>query len=232
LRGEWIRAEAARPDHGRALDELPIAQGDAILFQRRDAHTEPRLHAGLAQRLLDQWTRIGTHRRRDGVVAVDDDDADVRLWPEERAQSRRHFGGHLDAGEAAAADDRRVAGGRGWPVRQGGEMVVECDCVIDLIDGEAVLVEARDVRLEPLAAGSQHQAVVGQRAPLPVGPDDPGRLAGGVDDVDPALFVSDVEGLEEFPKRCHHGLGRALVEAGTDHQPRLRRDDDDLEGVG
>ena len=111
-------------------------------------------------------------------------------------------------------------------------MVVECDRVVELIDGEAVLVEAWDVRLEPLAAGSQHQAVVGQRAPHPVRPDDHGRLAGGVDDVDPALFVSDVEGLEQFPKRCHHGLGRALVEAGTDHQPRLRRDDDDLESVG
>ena len=35
-----------------------------------------------------------------------------------------------------------------------------------------------------------------------------------------------------FRERCHHGLGRALVEAGTDHQPRLRRHDDNLEGVG
>ncbi len=39
-------------------------------------------------------------------------------------------------------------------------------------------------------------------------------------------------GVEQFRERCHHGLGRALVEAGTDHQPRLRRNDDNLEGVG
>ena len=111
-------------------------------------------------------------------------------------------------------------------------MVVECDRVVELIDAEAVLGKAWDVRLEPLAAGSQHQAVVAQRAPHPVGPDDHGRLAGGVDDVDPALFVSDVDGVEQFRERCHHGLGRALVEAGTDHQPRLRRNDGNLEGVG
>src|SRR6185503_20689826 len=103
-----------------------------------------------------------------------------------------HFGGHLDAGEAAAGDDHGVAGGRGWPVRQGVDVVVECDRVGDLIDAEGVLVKTWDVRLEPLAAGSQHQAVIAQRAPLPVGPDDDGRLAGGVDDVDPAPFVSDV----------------------------------------
>ena len=87
--------------------------------------------------------------------------------------------------------------------------------------------------LDSLAAGSQHQAVVAQRASHPVGPDDRrDRLAGGVDDVDPALFVSDVEGVEQFRERCHHGLGRGLVEAGTDHQPRLRRNDGNLEGVG
>jgi len=34
LRGEWTRAKAGRPDHGRALDELPVAQGDAALIQR------------------------------------------------------------------------------------------------------------------------------------------------------------------------------------------------------
>jgi hypothetical protein len=76
-----------------------------------------------------------------------------------------------------------------------GEVVVERNRVVELIDGEAVLGKAWDVRLEPLAASSQHQAVVGQGAPHAVGPDDHGRLAGGVDDVDPALLVPDVEGL-------------------------------------
>ncbi len=85
---------------------------------------------------------MGAHRRRDGFVAVDDEDADVCLWREDGAQARRHFGGHLDAGEAAAADDRRVAGGRRWPVRQGVEVVVERDRVVELIDGEAVLGKA------------------------------------------------------------------------------------------
>ena len=53
LRGEWTRVEAARPDHGSALDRLPVAQGDAALGQRRDAHAEPGFHAGRAQRLFD-----------------------------------------------------------------------------------------------------------------------------------------------------------------------------------
>src|SRR5262249_59564791 len=97
------------------------------------------------------------------------------------------LGGGGEAGEAAAADDRRVAGRRGWPVRQGLEVVVERDRVVELIDGEAVLGKAWDVRLEPLAARSQHQAVVAQRTSHSVWPDDHGRLAGGVDDVDPAL---------------------------------------------
>src|SRR5262245_31578873 len=58
------------------------------------------------------------------------------------------FGGHLDAGETAAADDRRVAGGRRWPVRQGMQVTVERDRVVELIDAETVLRQARDVRLE------------------------------------------------------------------------------------
>ena len=46
--------------------------------------------------------------------------------------------------------------------------------IVELIDGEAVLGKAWDVRLGPLTAGRQHQAVVGQRAPHPVRPDDHG----------------------------------------------------------
>jgi len=72
LRGEWTRAEAARPYHGGALDRLPVAQGDAALGQRRDAHAEPGFHASLAQRLLDHRTRLGPHGRRNGFVAVDE----------------------------------------------------------------------------------------------------------------------------------------------------------------
>jgi hypothetical protein len=46
------------------------------------------------------------------------------------------------------------------------------------------------------------------------------------------MFVPDVDGGEHVRERRHHGLGRALVEAGADDQPRFRRDDDNLQGVG
>jgi hypothetical protein len=79
------------------------------------------------------------------------------FWPEDSTQARRHLGGYLDAGEAAAADDHCVAGGRGWPIRQIVEVVVERDRVVELIDGEAVLGKPWYIRLEPLAASSQYR---------------------------------------------------------------------------
>src|SRR5690606_29640075 len=205
LCGDRTAAEATRPDYGGALDGLSVARGDAPPGQRRDAYTEPRFDTELPQRLFDQRTRLRAHCRRDDFVAVDDDDADVCLWPENGTQARRHFGGHLDAGETAAADDHCIAGGRGWPIRQGGEVAVERDRVVELIDREAVLGKSWYVRLEPLAAGSQHQAVVAQRASHPVASGDRDRLAGGIDHFHQALFVTDVDGLEHPGERCHHG---------------------------
>ena len=87
----------------------PLDSVTPDLSSAGDAGAEPGFHTELAQRVLDDRPRTRAHVGSDRVVPVDDDDARLCILAEDRAQSRGHFRCRLDAGEAAAGDDHRVA---------------------------------------------------------------------------------------------------------------------------
>jgi hypothetical protein len=93
-------------------------QGDAGFVERGDASPEPGLYAELAQRFLDHWARAFAHVGSDRTVAVDDDHARLGVLAKDFAQARGQLGCCLDAGEAAAGDDDRIAPVDGRPVGQ------------------------------------------------------------------------------------------------------------------
>jgi hypothetical protein len=53
--------------------------------------------------------------------------------------------------------------------RQAVEVAIELDRLVELIDAEAMLGQARDRRTEQAAAGGEHQSIVCQLLRLPVG---------------------------------------------------------------
>ena len=77
-------------------------------------------------------------------------------------------------------------------------MPVKSDRVVELVDTEAVLGKAGNVRTEQAAAGGHDQPVVGELLSRPLGGDDFHLSSLGVDRLGAALHVDDVDGLEDI----------------------------------
>jgi hypothetical protein len=108
-------------------------------------------------------------------------------------------------------------------------MLVEGNRIIERVDTEAVLGEARNIRTEQPAAGGHDQTVVGERLSRTLGGRDLHHAGFGVDGLGAALHVDDIDGLEDIQQRCRQGFGLRFVEPRANHQRRLRRDHRDLE---
>src|SRR5690606_36527229 len=82
---------------------------------------------------------------------------------------------------------------------------------------------------EQSAAGGEHQAVVLQCEAVLLGADNLHCPATRVDGLDGTLDVVDVDRPEKIAEWRRQRLRVWLVEARADHEPRLRRHQDDLE---
>ncbi len=108
-------------------------------------------------------------------------------------------------------------------------MSVEGDGIIEIVDAETVFREARNIRAEQPAAGGNHQAMIGEGLSFASGVMTPTERALGVDVLDAALYVDDIDRVEHLLQRRCQGLGLRLVKPRADHQRRLRRHQRDLE---
>ena len=115
------------------------------------------------QRLADDLARLLAHVGADPRLAIGDDHARLARRAGERgAQLSRHFGRHLDAGQAAADDQRGPLPERNLALGQSRDMRVEPTSRVVGIDIEGVLGEARYRRAHQPAAEREDQPVVRQ----------------------------------------------------------------------
>src|SRR5690606_26173185 len=82
LCGERRGADTGRPDDGGAFDVLAGGERYACGIHLHDTGAETALDTKLMQRLLDERPRTRSHIRRDRITAIDDDDADIRIFTE------------------------------------------------------------------------------------------------------------------------------------------------------
>ncbi|MCY1436923.1 hypothetical protein D9M71_530640 [compost metagenome] len=106
-------------------------------------------------------------------------------------------------------------------------MLLKARCRFDLVDIEGVLVEPVDVGAPYAAAGSHHQAVVADVAALALGVGVADTLAGHVDLLGGALDEVHPHGSEQVAQRRFHLMHVRLVEARTNAQFGLWREDAD-----
>ena len=111
-------------------------------------------------------------------------------------------------------------------------MLVEGDRVVEIVDAEAVLGEAGNIRTEQPAAGGHDQPIVGEALLRALGGDDAHRAGFGVDGLGAALHVDNVDRLEDIQQRRRQGFGLRFVEPRANHQRRLWRNQRDLEFFG
>ena len=111
-------------------------------------------------------------------------------------------------------------------------MSVERDRIVEVVDAETMLGEARNVRTEQPAAGGHDQPVVGERLSLAFGGRRSPPCGTGVDRLGAASHVDDVDGLEDILQRRRQRLGLRLIEPRADHQCRLGCNQRDLEVLG
>ena len=228
-RGQGSCANARGPDHGLGFNVFAVGERDAGLIERGDADTEPGLHAELAQRILDDRARTFAHIGSDRIVAIDNDDTRLRIFAEDRAKPRGHLRRRLDAGEAAAGNDDRVAPVHCRPVGQAMQMPVKGLRIVEIVDTEAMRGKARNIRAEQPAAGGHDQRVVGERFARPLFRDDFHRARLGVDRICTALHVDNVDCFKDIQQRRGEGFGFRFVEPRANHQRRLRSNQRDLE---
>ena len=109
------------------------------------------------------------------------------------------------------------------------QVAVEGDCVVELVDAEAVLGKAGNIRTEQPAAGRHDQPIVGEALPPTFDACDFHRARLGVDRLCDALHVDNVDGLEDILQRCRQRLWLLFVEPWANHQRRLWCNQRDLE---
>ena len=75
----------------------------------------------------------------DAAATVDHDDLHLGVGAQGLAQAGRHFGGGLDAGEAATGDHYRIAGPGGRTRAERADVLFQAHGFFDLVDVEGML---------------------------------------------------------------------------------------------
>ncbi|MCY1291504.1 hypothetical protein D9M70_406920 [compost metagenome] len=224
LLGERAGAEADGPDHRVGVDALAVVQHRASGIHRGDRTARAPFDAQLAGGLDDGRANAFAQRRADLRATVDDDDPDLGILAQDGAQAGRELGGGFDPGEAAAGHHHGVAGGAGRPVRQGEQVLLEARGLLDLVDIEGVLGQARHGRTEQLAAGGEDEPVVAQRGLVACRVAVGDLAAIGVDGQRQPLDETHAGGGEQVQQRRPHAVHLGLVEARADAQFGLGRE--------
>ena len=111
-------------------------------------------------------------------------------------------------------------------------MLVEGNRIIERVDTESMLGEARNIRTEQPAAGGHDQSIVGERLSRAFGRCDLHHARPCVDGLGAALHVFDIDGLEDIKERRRQRFRLRFIEPRADYQRRLRSDQRDLELFG
>ena len=227
-----MRLHPGAPDDCRGGDALARGQGGAGFVDRGDRDAGPGLDAERRERLVDYGARLLAHIGADPRLPVGNDHARrARRTPEGRAQFPRHLGRDLDAGQAAADDQRGPLPRRWRSRRQRRDMGVEPAAGVVGVDIEGVRVEARDRRAGEPAAEGEDQPVIGQETrrvrsrtcDLPVCEVDAGYLG---------LNALDADRPQNLIERNPCCVEIGLVVAHADRMPCAAVDERDLDPVG
>ncbi|MDT4830922.1 hypothetical protein FQZ97_644050 [compost metagenome] len=143
LLGQVTGAEAHGPDHRVRLDPLTIGQLHTAGVDRGDRVAQAPFDAQLGRRRGDRRADAIAQRGSDLRAPVDHHHLDRRVSPQYGPEPVRHFRGRLDAGEATARHDHRVARRRCRLPGEPFEMPLQAHRLLDLVDVEGVLVNAR-----------------------------------------------------------------------------------------
>ncbi len=158
-----MRLHAGAPHGRRRVDALAGRQDGAVLVDRGDRNARPLFDAERRQCLVDDGARLLAHVGADPGLAVGDDHARLpRRAGERGAQFAGHFGRDLDAGQAAADDERRPLPGRSPMPRQRRDMGVEPTAGVVGVDIKPVLFETGDRRAGKPAAEGEDEPVITQ----------------------------------------------------------------------
>ena len=99
------------------------------------------------------------------------------------------------------------------------------------VDGEGVLAQPRNFRPVDLAAGGQHQTIIGEGDGA-AGGIHRDALPGEVDGAGLALDEADADGIQDLGEGHAHGTEVGLVVAHADGVPGIAVDDGDSHFVG
>ena len=172
--------------------------------------------------------RRDAQRTADLGAAIDHDHPYLGVRAQNFTQARGHFGGGLDAGEAASGNDHGVARCRFRQLVQRADMRLKAHGLVDVVDVEGVF-DARQGGASNLAAAGEDQAVEAQGGDLTAGISVIQLAPVDVDLLGAALDEGHAHGAEQVAQRRGHLVHVRLVEARADAQFGLRGEHSDFD---